>query len=119
VLDQGRLVVAHAGLAERYHGHESARVRALCLYGPTTGATDEQGVPDRVPWADDYRGEAVVVYGHTPTAVREWRHGTVCIDGGCVFGGALVALRYPERTFVEVPAVARHSVPARPFLPTG
>lgn len=119
VLDDGRLVVAHAGLAERYHGRESARVRALCLYGPTTGATDEHGVPDRVPWADDYRGDALVVFGHTPTAAREVRHGTVCIDGGCVFGGALVALRYPERTFVEVPAVARHSVPARPFLPAG
>jgi protein phosphatase len=119
VLDEGRLVVAHAGLAERYHGHESARVRALCLYGPTTGAIDEHGVPDRVPWAEDYRGEALVVYGHTPTAVREWRNGTVCIDGGCVFGGALVALRYPERTFVEVPAVAPHSMPARPFLPAG
>ena len=119
VLDGGRLVVAHAGLAERYHGHESARVRALCLFGPTTGATDEQGLPDRVPWADDYRGDAVVVYGHTPTAAREWRNGTVCIDGGCVFGGALVALRYPEREFVEVAAVAPHSVPARPFLPAG
>lgn len=118
-LDGGRLVVAHAGLAERYHGHESARVRALCLHGPTTGATDERGLPDRVPWADDYRGAAAVVHGHTPTAVREWRNGTVCIDGGCVVGGALVALRYPERAFVEVPAVARHSAPVRPFLPAG
>jgi protein phosphatase len=119
VLDGGRLVVAHAGLAERYQGHESARVRALCLYGPTTGATDEFGLPDRVPWAEDYRGDALVAYGHTPTAVRAWRNGTICLDGGCVFGGSLVALRYPERELVEVPAVARHSVPARPFLPAG
>lgn len=117
VLDGGRLVVAHAGLSERYQGHESARVRALCLYGPTTGATDEFGLPDRAPWAEDYRGEATVAYGHTPTAERGWRNGTICLDGGCVFGGALVALRYPERELVEVPAVARHSVPARPFLP--
>lgn len=119
VLDGGDLVVAHAGLAERYHGHESDRVRSLCLHGPTTGETDEAGLPVRLPWAEGYRGAATVVYGHTPTAARAWRNGTVCVDGGCVFGGALVALRYPERELVEVPAVARHSVPARPFLPAG
>ena len=117
LLDGGRLVVAHAGLAERYHGHESARVRALCLHGPTTGGVDEHGLPVRLPWADDYRGSALVVHGHTPTTLREVRHNTACVDGGCVFGGALVALRYPEREFVEVAALARHSVPARPFLP--
>jgi protein phosphatase len=117
VLDGGHLAVAHAGLAERYHGRESARVRALCLYGPTTGGVDEFGLPVRLPWADGYRGRATVVYGHTPTAVREVRNGTACVDGGCVFGGALVAFRHPEREFVEVPAVALHSVPARPFLP--
>jgi protein phosphatase len=119
VLDGGALVVAHAGLAERYHGHESNRVRTLCLYGPTTGETDEDGSPVRLPWADDYRGAAAVVYGHTPTASREWQGDTVCVDGGCVFGGSLVAVRLPERTFAEVPAVARHSAPARPFLPAG
>lgn len=119
VLDGGDLVVAHGGLAEQYHGHESNRVRNLCLFGPTTGETDEAGLPIRLPWAEDYRGAATVVYGHTPTAARAWRNGTICIDGGCVFGGALVALRYPEREMVEVPAVARHSVPARPFLPAG
>ncbi|MGN6446014.1 metallophosphoesterase [Amnibacterium sp.] len=119
LLDGGRLVVAHAGIAERFQGHESARVRALCLYGPTTGATDENGLPDRVPWAEDYRGEALVAYGHTPTAARTWRNGTVCLDGGCVFGGSLVALRYPERTFAEVRSIMRHSEPARPFLPAG
>lgn len=119
LLDGGDLVVAHGGLAEQYHGHESDRVRSLCLHGPTTGETDEAGLPVRLPWAEDYRGAATVVYGHTPTAARAWRNGTVCVDGGCVFGGALVALRYPERELVEVPAVAPHSVPARPFLPAG
>jgi protein phosphatase len=118
LLDGGRLVVAHAGLPERYHGRESARVRSLCLHGPTSGATDEDGVPDRLPWADDYTGAATVVYGHTPTADPRWRNGTVCVDGGCVFGGALRALRYPERELVSVPALAVHSAPARPFLPT-
>lgn len=117
LLDGGRLVVAHAGLAERWHGRESARVRALCLFGPTTGETDEHGQPVRLPWADDYRGAATVVYGHTPTTTREWRNGTACVDGGCVTGGALVAVRYPERTFVEVPAAALHSAPQSATAP--
>ena len=65
-LDGGKLVVAHAGLKEEYQGRSSGRVRSFCLYGETTGETDEYGLPVRYPWADDYRGAATVVYGHTP-----------------------------------------------------
>ncbi|MBX6356552.1 MAG: AAA family ATPase, partial [Micromonosporaceae bacterium] len=104
VLDEGRLVVAHAGLKEEYHGRTSGRVRSFALYGETTGETDEYGLPVRYPWARDYRGSATVVYGHTPTLVPEWVNNTICIDTGCVFGGSLTALRYPERELVSVPA---------------
>ena len=60
VLDDGRLVVAHAGLKEAYHGRASGRVRSFALYGDTTGETDEYGLPVRYPWANDYRGTAMV-----------------------------------------------------------
>ena len=50
---------------------------------------------------------AVVVYGHTPVVRAEWINNTICLDTGCVFGGALTALRYPERQTVSVPAGAR------------
>ena len=104
VLDGGRLVVAHAGLKEAYQGRASGRVRSFCLYGDTTGETDEYGLPVRYPWAKDYRGSATVVYGHTPTPEPEWVNNTICVDTGCVFGGALTALRYPTRELVSVPA---------------
>ena len=51
VLDDGRLVVAHAGLKEAYHGRASGRVRSFALYGDSTGETDEFGLPVRYPWA--------------------------------------------------------------------
>ena len=114
VLDGGRLVVAHAGLPERYHGRSSGRVRDLALYGDTDGETDEFGLPVRYPWAEDYRGEAVVVYGHTPVPEAVWVNNTICIDTGAVFGGELTALRWPERDLVSVPAVAEHYEPIRP-----
>ncbi|WP_049569534.1 polynucleotide kinase-phosphatase [Nonomuraea sp. SBT364] len=104
VLDEGRLVVAHAGLKEAYHGRASGRVRSFALYGDTTGETDEYGLPVRYPWAEEYRGRAMVVYGHTPTVQPEWVNNTICLDTGCVFGGHLTALRYPERELVQVPA---------------
>ncbi|HUR04480.1 MAG TPA: polynucleotide kinase-phosphatase [Nonomuraea sp.] len=103
-LDGGRLVVAHAGLKEAYHGRASGRVRAFALYGDTTGETDEYGLPVRYPWAEEYRGRAMVVYGHTPTIKPEWINNTICLDTGCVFGGTMTALRYPERELVSVPA---------------
>ncbi|MBN0041713.1 polynucleotide kinase-phosphatase [Cellulosimicrobium cellulans] len=119
VLDDGRLVVAHAGLKESYQGRASGRVRSFALYGDTTGETDEFGLPVRYPWADDYRGRATVLYGHTPTPEAEWVNNTMCLDTGCVFGGKLSALRYPEREVVQVPAAREYYAPARPFLPGG
>ena len=118
VLDGGRLVVAHAGLIERYHGRASGRVREFCLYGQTTGETDEYGLPVRYPWAQEYRGRAVVLYGHTPVPAAEWLNNTLCLDTGCVFGGRLTALNYPERTAVSVPAARVYHPPARPFPAT-
>jgi protein phosphatase len=115
VLDDGQLVVAHAGLIERYQGRASGRVRAFCLYGDTTGETDEYGLPVRYPWAQEYRGRAMVVYGHTPVPRPEWLNNTLCLDTGCVFGGRLTALNYPERSLVSVPATRVHYTPARPF----
>ncbi|MEU6025000.1 polynucleotide kinase-phosphatase [Micromonospora sp. NPDC047134] len=115
VLDGGRLVVAHAGLKEEYQGRASGRVRAFALYGETTGETDEYGLPVRYPWAREYRGTATVVYGHTPTPEPEWVNNTICIDTGCVFGGRLTALRYPERELVGVPAEREWYAPVRPL----
>lgn len=115
VLDGGALVVAHAGLPEAYHGRASGRVRSFALYGETTGETDEYGLPVRYDWASQYRGDAVVVYGHTPVPSAEWVNRTICLDTGCVFGGELTALRYPERELVSVPATEVHYEPVRPL----
>lgn len=115
VLDGGRLVVAHAGLPEHMHGRSSGRVREHCLYGDTSGEPDDLGLPVRRDWARAYRGEAAVVYGHTPVARARWVNNTLCIDTGCVFGGALTALRWPERELVRVPAERQYYVPVRPL----
>jgi len=117
VLDDGKLVVAHAGLKEAYHGRSSGRVRSFALYGDTTGETDEYGLPVRYPWAQEYRGRAMVVYGHTPVPKAEWINNTMCLDTGAVFGGSLTALRYPEREIVSVPAEQQWYEPTRPLAP--
>ncbi len=117
VLDDGKLVVAHAGMKAEMQGRGSARVRDFALYGETTGETDEFGLPVRYNWAAEYRGTATVVYGHTPVPEPDWLNRTLNIDTGCVFGGKLTALRYPEREFVSVPAVKTYCEPVRPFLP--
>jgi protein phosphatase len=117
VLDGGRLIVAHAGLKEEMHGGVSEAVRSFCLYGDTTRETDRFGMPVRLDWAANYRGRAAVVYGHTPVPAAQWVNGTINIDTGCVFGGKLTALRYPEKELVSVPARCVYCEPGRPFLP--
>jgi len=115
VLDGGRLVVAHAGLTEEMQGRGSGAVRSFALFGETTGETDEFGLPVRYHWASEYRGRAMVVYGHTPVPEPEWLNNTIDIDTGCVFGGRLTALRYPERALVAVPAHQVYAEPSRPL----
>ena len=115
VLDGGNLVVAHAGMKEEYQGRASGRVRDFCLYGETTGETDEWGLPVRADWAAGYRGNATVVYGHTPVAEPMWLNRTINVDTGCVFGGRLTALRYPENELVSVPAARVYYEPVRPL----
>ncbi|WP_420629465.1 polynucleotide kinase-phosphatase [Candidatus Leptofilum sp.] len=115
VLDDGKLVVAHAGLKEELQGRASSRVRDFALYGETTGETDEFGLPIRYNWALEYRGEAAVVYGHTPVPQAEWLNNTINVDTGCVFGGALTALRYPERELISIPAAREYAKSARPL----
>ncbi|MBL8857426.1 MAG: polynucleotide kinase-phosphatase [Planctomycetes bacterium] len=119
VLDGGNLVVAHAGMRETMQGRGSGKVREFALYGETTGETDEYGLPVRYEWAADYRGRAHVVYGHTPVPEPEWLNKTMCIDTGCVFGGKLTALRWPEKELVCVQAAATYYQPTKPFLPEG
>jgi protein phosphatase len=118
VFDGGRLVVAHAGMKEEMQGRGSGKVRDFALFGETTGETDEFGLPVRYHWAAEYRGRATVVYGHTPVPEPEWLNRTINIDTGCVFGGRLTALRWPEKALVSIDAVRVYAEPVRPFLPS-
>lgn len=113
VFDEGRLAVAHAGMKADLLNRSSSAVRDFALFGETTGETDEFGLPVRYDWAAEYRGDAAIVYGHTPVTEAQWVNGTICIDTGCVFGGSLTALRYPERELVCVPAARTYYEPIR------
>jgi protein phosphatase len=115
VLDEGKLVVAHAGMKEEMQGRGSGKVRDFALYGETTGETDEFGLPVRYNWAAEYRGRAMVVYGHTPVPQPDWLNRTINIDTGCVFGGNLTALRYPEKELVSVAARETYAQPVKPL----
>ncbi|MDQ0153918.1 bis(5'-nucleosyl)-tetraphosphatase PrpE [Robertmurraya andreesenii] len=104
ILDQGRLVIAHAGIREDYIGKNHSKVKTFVLYGDITGQKHPDGSPVRRDWAKDYRGKATIVYGHTPVAEPRIVRNTYNIDTGAVFGGKLTALRYPELTTASVPS---------------
>lgn len=115
VFDGGKLVIAHAGLKQEYIGRASAKVRDFCLYGEATGEFDSYGLPVRLDWASDYRGQAAVVYGHIAGREARFQNGTICIDTGCVFGGKLTAYRYPEKEIVGVDALKQYYEPIKPL----
>ncbi|MDQ0162456.1 bis(5'-nucleosyl)-tetraphosphatase PrpE [Aeribacillus alveayuensis] len=104
ILDNGQLVVAHAGLKEEYIGRKDKKVKTFVLYGDITGKKNADGTPERRDWAKEYKGKAFIVYGHTPVKKPRFIHNTVNIDTGCVFGNCLTALRYPEKETISVPS---------------
>ena len=114
-LDRGRLAVAHAGIKEDMIGHVSGEIRSFCIYGETSGETDQFGLPIRYHWAAEYSGGTAIVYGHTPVPEAEWVNNTLCVDTGCCFGGKLTAMRWPEREIVSVPAARVYTPPVRAF----
>ncbi|MDE7213047.1 MAG: polynucleotide kinase-phosphatase, partial [Anaeroplasmataceae bacterium] len=115
VLDDGKLVISHAGLKQEYIGRASGRVRSFCLYGDTTGEMDSYGLPVRLDWAADYRGRATIVYGHIAASEVRVLNNTYCIDTGCVYGGKLTAYRYPEKEIVSVDALKEYYESIKPL----
>ena len=114
-LEDGRLLIVHAGIRQDMIGQNSKRVREFCLYGDTSGKLDAKGLPERFNWAADYRGDTMILYGHTPVVEAERVNNTVCLDTGCVFGGKLTALRWPEQELVSVPAHKEYAPLRRGF----
>ncbi|MFA4886502.1 MAG: AAA family ATPase [Desulfotomaculaceae bacterium] len=108
ILDRGRLVVSHGGIRENMIGKLNERIRNFCFFGDATGETTDQGLPVRRDWAREYSGDALIVYGHTPVPDAVFANNTIDIDQGCVMGGKLTALRYPELEIVQVPSFAAY-----------
>jgi protein phosphatase len=114
LLDNGKLAVAHAGLKDTMLGRLSDRIFYFCLYGHTTNSTNVKAALERSTeeivvaenWAEHYRGKPLIAYAQAPKAATgpEIHNNTVNLDQGCVFGGRLTAMCYPERSFVQVKA---------------
>ena len=112
-----RLAVAHAGLKEEMIGRGSGAVREFALFGETTGEIDEFGLPVRATGPQSIEAVTSVIYGHVATSEIQWVNNTLCIDTGCVYGGKLTALRWPEKEIVSVPAAKVYYEPSRPLAP--
>jgi protein phosphatase len=110
-LDEGNLIIAHAGIRADMIGTPlSEKIRTFVLYGDITGQKLPDGRPLRRDWAKHYKGVPCIVYGHTPVTEARFVNNTVNVDTGCVFGGKLTALRYPE---MEIESVLSQ----QPFIP--
>ncbi|MDQ0255382.1 protein phosphatase [Evansella vedderi] len=103
-LDDGKLVVVHAGIRPDYIGKTSKKVKTFVLYGDITGEKHPDGRPVRRDWPSKYTYDCTVVYGHTPVKEPRFVGNTVNIDTGCVFGNRLSAFQWPETTIVSVPS---------------
>ncbi|MGM9998305.1 MAG: metallophosphoesterase [Candidatus Bruticola sp.] len=102
-LEGGNLLVSHAGLCENLQGKNNKQAAHFCLFGDTNGKLNEEGMPIRRHWENEYQGQTQVVYGHTPVELPAVCGRTVNIDTGCVFGGSLSAYSYPDGQIFSTP----------------
>ncbi|SDH72129.1 protein phosphatase [Alteribacillus persepolensis] len=103
-LDHDQVIAAHAGIRSDLIGKQNKAVKTFVLYGDITGEKHSDGTPVRRDWALHYNGKRTIVYGHTPVHEPRIKNNTINIDTGCVFGGKLTALHYPEMTFSDTPS---------------
>lgn len=114
LLDEGKVLVCHAGLPEWMHlAKENGHTRSHCLYGDVDGTTDGAGLPIRKDWTKDYQGSRIVVHGHVPVKEPDIRNNVYNIDTCCYGGNYLTALRYPEMEIVQVKALREYAPWAR------
>ena len=116
ILDEGQLVVTHGGIRDGMIGAWDGETASFCLYGDVEGYT-HSGKPIRRDWAAHRHlpagegsagSEALeapyIVYGHNVVQDLRWVNRALDLDTGCVYGGRLSALRYPELELVTVNA---------------
>jgi len=95
VMDDGKLIITHAGIKERMIGKLGDEVKEFCLYGGDPEGDNPIKVP-RTRWNEEYHGKSLIVYGHLTVKEPVLLNNTIDIDTGCVIGNKLTALRYPE-----------------------
>lgn len=110
-LDDGKLVAVHAGLEEPMIGEFDNDIWVFCLMGKLEEAHGDEFPIRRIDWSRDYRGDTLIAYGHTPCRNAQLSNNTINVDQGCVFGGMLSALRYPENEVVSVAAARPYFLP--------
>lgn len=104
VLDEGRLVVAHAGLKEELQGRGSAAVRSFAIHGEWQDECEHLAPLGGPPeWVATYQGRARVVYSHPRSASATWINGTINLCTSAGGRGDLTALRYPEMAVESIP----------------
>jgi diadenosine tetraphosphatase ApaH/serine/threonine PP2A family protein phosphatase len=107
ILCPNDILIAHGGLKEELQDLGTkdrklqGRIKTMAIYGDITGRKLEDGRPERLDWAADYREKKTVIYGHTIIDRVEWRNNTVNIDTGCFRTGILTAVRMPEMEIVQ------------------
>jgi len=100
------LIVVHASWEDNLIAYDRFEkiCRYLCLFGPVNGML-ENGLPDRIDWAGNRKltdRSYPVVCGHQPFKEVRIINDVYQIDTGCVFGGKLTCLRWPEKEIIQV-----------------
>lgn len=116
VLDNGKLIVTHAGmtrwLADSYifagKFPSDDITKAICLYGANIDKYGGGKYGELGFWQNAWDSEQIVVYGHFVTKEVSINNNTWGIETGVVFGGKITALLYPEMKILQVNAKRKY-----------
>lgn len=98
------VMVVHAGFVPGVPVKEQQEFDLLNLRSITSEGKPAYRADDGIPWASVWKGPEHVVFGHDAKRGLQQHPFATGLDTGCVYGGSLTALVYPERRLLSVKA---------------
>ena len=108
-IEEDHFLVVHAGLKPHTHPSQTPR-HILTTIRTWSDRTSNLKSPSHPPWYEFYKDSKPVIFGHWSRKGLIEKPNVIGLDSGCVYGGQLSAVCFPEKKIHQVPSLKNYSL---------